>query len=64
MVAYAIGKEQNCYISQLNATVSADLNGATIACAFEAQGISGQIVNTSTVNITTGMIIVLVGILT
>ena len=57
LVAYAIGKEQTCYISQLNATVSADLNGSTIECAFESQGMDEfQAVNTSTINITTGMI--------
>jgi hypothetical protein len=55
LIAYAIREEQNCYISQLNATVSADLNGTIVVCAFEAQGMNGfQTVNRSTVSITTG----------
>ena len=60
LIAYATGKEQNCYISQLNATVSADLNGSTIECSFEARGMNGfQTVNRSTVSITTGIKITL-----
>ena len=56
LVAYAIREEQDshCYISQLYATVSADLNDTTVECAFEAQGMNAQTLNTSTVNITTG----------
>ena len=55
LVAYAIREEQDCYISQLNATISADLNDMTVECAFETDGMNAQtLINTSTVNITTG----------
>ena len=63
LVAYAIGvEEQSCYISQLNATVSTNLNGTTIMCAFEVQDSSQIIINTSTVEITAGMIIIILNV--
>lgn len=47
-------EEQNCYVSKLNARVSAALNGTTVECAFD--GDSGQeTVDIQRVEISTGM---------
>ena len=56
IVGQGVGVENNCYTSMLNVQISQSLVGRTIECNID-DGIHTSLINSSTINITTGMCI-------
>ena len=51
VVARSIGVMNNCYISELNVSISASLNNKTIQCSSQDDSISIRTINTSTITL-------------